>query len=197
MKRQRAGSIAPGPFFVSPQGVGDATGAGCGAAVCSGAGRLTGATASEPTGADSAAAPAPCRNRSAIANSRRLLKLNEALQGEVAAGRLSAGHGRALLAVEDADRRDTLAAQVIEEQLSVRATERLVKESAGRAVKQRAKATAGPLAPYLDGLAEEIGQALGVTAAVKLRGRQGKLTLQFHGVEQLRALRDRLVRLED
>jgi len=132
------------------------------------------------------------KSRSAIANSLRLLKLDETLRGLVSSGELSAGHGRTLLGLDDLDKRSELATKIIEEELSVRETERLVKELAKGTPTPRTPRGPGPLAPYLDGLAGEIGEALGLTATVKLRGRSGKLTLQFHGVEELRALRDHL-----
>ena len=134
------------------------------------------------------------KSRSAIANARRLLKLSGSLQTLVEQGRLSSGHARALLSLDDISRRDELAERVIEDGLSVRETERLAKQWNRGAPRVRGPRKPGPLAPYLEGLADEIGAALDLQATVKLRGRQGKLTLQFHGVEQLRTLRDLLVR---
>jgi ParB family transcriptional regulator, chromosome partitioning protein len=134
------------------------------------------------------------KSRSAIANARRLLKLSDALQSQVEQGQLSAGHARALLSLDDVARRDELGTKVIDEQLSVRETERLAKLWNRGEPRVRGPRQPGPLAPYLEGLADEIGAALDLQASVKLRGRQGKLTLQFHGVEQLRTLRDLLVR---
>ena len=134
------------------------------------------------------------KSRSAIANALRLLKLGDALRAHVERGRLSAGHARALLSIPIPDKRADLAAKVLEEGLSVRETEHLAKEWMRGEPTPRAPRKPGPLAPYLESLAEEIGRALDVHAAVKLRGRQGKLTLEFHGVEQLRTLRDLVVR---
>ncbi|MGB0590102.1 MAG: ParB/RepB/Spo0J family partition protein [Myxococcota bacterium] len=133
------------------------------------------------------------KSRSSIANALRLLKLSEVLQAHVEQGLLSSGHARALLSLDDLARRDELGAKVIEEKLSVRETERLAKLWNRGEPRVRGPRKPGPLAPYLEGLADEIGTALDLQATVKLRGRQGKLTLQFHGVEQLRTLRDFLV----
>ena len=134
------------------------------------------------------------KSRSAIANSRRLLKLDPEVQRFVTDGRLSAGHGRTLLGIDAPERRLELAETIVAQGLSVRETERMVKELAKEAPKTRAPRGPGPLAPYLESLAEEIGTALDLPATVKLRGRRGKVTLQFQGIEQLRALRDHLVR---
>lgn len=64
------------------------------------------------------------RNRSTIANALRLLRLPEAIQELIEAGRLSAGHGRALLAVDDDDWRRDWAQRAVADGLSVRDLER-------------------------------------------------------------------------
>src|SRR5436305_2370576 len=66
------------------------------------------------------------RSRPQVSNTIRLLNLPLAVQRRVAAGVLSAGHARALLSLEDADQQDELAARIVAEGLSVRATEELV-----------------------------------------------------------------------
>src|SRR5690348_12166514 len=66
------------------------------------------------------------RSRPQISNTLRLLNLPAAVQRRVAAGVLSAGHARALLAIEDAEEQDSLAHRIVAEGLSVRATEELV-----------------------------------------------------------------------
>src|SRR3712207_2513298 len=66
------------------------------------------------------------RSRPQISNTIRLLNLPSAVQRRVAAGVLSAGHARALLAVEDAEQQEQLAHRIVAEGLSVRATEELV-----------------------------------------------------------------------
>ena len=133
------------------------------------------------------------KSRSAIANARRLLKLGADLQALVVNGRLSAGHARTLLVLDDPTGRAELAERALADGLSVREVERLARQMARGEPVSRPKRGPSPLEPYLESLAEEIGGALGVSAAVKLRGRRGKLVLQFHGIEQLRSLRDRLV----
>lgn len=68
------------------------------------------------------------KSRSAIANSIRLLELPPEAASYVAAGRLSAGHARALLAINDPDTIDKAAQMVLEQDLSVRQTEELAKK---------------------------------------------------------------------
>ena len=66
------------------------------------------------------------RSRPQISNTLRLLKLPPAVQRRVAAGVLSAGHARALLAIDDPELQDRLAARVVAEGISVRALEEIV-----------------------------------------------------------------------
>ncbi len=67
------------------------------------------------------------RDRSYVTNYLRLLRLPEDIQQLVQVGRLSTGHARTLIALEDADVQRRLARRIIEQDLSVRATERLVR----------------------------------------------------------------------
>ncbi len=66
------------------------------------------------------------RSRPQVSNTLRLLKLSSAVQKRVAAGVLSAGHARALLAVEDTEEQDRLAHRIVAEGLSVRSVEEIV-----------------------------------------------------------------------
>ena len=67
------------------------------------------------------------KSRSAIANSIRLLSLDEPIQSKLITGEISSGHARALLSVEDTDTRLTLLDSIIEKGLNVRQTEALAK----------------------------------------------------------------------
>ena len=67
------------------------------------------------------------KSRTAVTNSMRLLKLDERVQQMVVDEKISTGHARALLAVEDKEQQYTLANKIFDEKLSVRETERLMK----------------------------------------------------------------------
>jgi ParB family transcriptional regulator, chromosome partitioning protein len=81
------------------------------------------------------------RDRSYVTNYIRLLRLPNDIQNLVQAGRLSAGHARALLGVEHADLQRRLSRRIVEKDLSVRATEELVRR-AGEPAIRRGKAAA-------------------------------------------------------
>jgi ParB family chromosome partitioning protein len=82
------------------------------------------------------------RSRPQVSNTIRLLSLPPTVQRRVAAGVLSAGHARALLSLDDAETQERLAARIVAEGLSVRATEELVAVGE-RPAKPRARASHG------------------------------------------------------
>ena len=98
------------------------------------------------------------RSRPQISNTIRLMKLPASVQRRVAAGVLSAGHARALLGLEDPADQERLAARIVAEGMSVRATEEAVaikpaptrRPPAGRSAPERAVATERTLSERLD-----------------------------------------------
>ncbi|HVV77594.1 MAG TPA: ParB/RepB/Spo0J family partition protein [Mycobacteriales bacterium] len=124
------------------------------------------------------------RSRSQVSNTIRLLGLPPAVQRRVAAGVLSAGHARALLALDDPEAQERLAARIIAEGLSVRATEEAVSDKASlgrpRAVKRKALAS-----PALDRLAGELSDLLETRVTVELGKQRGKLVVQFASMGDL------------
>ena len=68
------------------------------------------------------------KSRTAVTNSMRLLKLDERVQQMIIDDMISTGHARALLAIDDKDEQYNLANRIFDEKLSVRDTEKLVKE---------------------------------------------------------------------
>ena len=129
------------------------------------------------------------RSRPQISNTIRLLKLSPAVQRRVAAGVISAGHARSLLAVEDPDLQDRLAARVVAEGISVRGLEELVAVGeTGRTeptVRRRR-----PTAPGLADLAERLSDRLETRVKVDLGQRKGKITVEFATLDDLRRIVD-------
>jgi ParB family chromosome partitioning protein len=129
------------------------------------------------------------RSRPQISNTLRLLKLSPAVQRRVAAGVLSAGHARSLLAVEDPDLQDRLAQRVVAEGISVRGLEEIV---AVRDVDTPARRTTRPkpVAPGLADLAERLSDRLETRVKVELGRRKGKITVEFASLEDLQRIVD-------
>jgi ParB family chromosome partitioning protein len=127
------------------------------------------------------------RSRPQISNTIRLLNLPAPVQRRVAAGVLSAGHARALLAMEHSDQQEALASRIVAEGLSVRATEELVALAAadGSGKAAPAKRRAKPHAPALTDLAERLSDRFDTRVRVDIGRSKGKITIEFATVDDL------------
>jgi len=125
------------------------------------------------------------RSRPHISNTIRLLHLPPAVQRRVAAGVLSAGHARALLALEDPDAQERLAHRIVAEGLSVRAVEEIVAMGGGDAPKARRAAARQPTAPRLTELADRLSDAFDTRVKVELGRRKGKIVVEFASLQDL------------
>lgn len=125
------------------------------------------------------------RSRSQVSNTIRLLNLSVPVQRRVAAGVLSAGHARALLSVDDTVSQDDLAARIVAEGLSVRATEELVAVGTRTAKPTRAAATRKMKAPGIDDLADRLSDTFDTRVKVELGRRKGRIVVEFASVDDL------------
>jgi ParB family chromosome partitioning protein len=128
------------------------------------------------------------RSRPQVSNTIRLLNLSVPVQRRVAAGVLSAGHARALLALEDQDQQDELAARIVAEGLSVRATEELVAMTLhGHEGKKQTRRHAAPriTAPAVNELADKLSDAFDTRVRVEIGRRKGKITVEFASIDDL------------
>ncbi len=127
------------------------------------------------------------RSRPQISNTIRLLNLPPAVQLRVAAGILSAGHARALLALESSDRQDDLATRIIAEGMSVRATEEAVALALadGAPAKKAAAKRPRAHAPGLSDLAERLSDHFETRVRVDLGRRKGRILIEFATVDDL------------
>ena len=130
------------------------------------------------------------RSRPQISNTIRLLKLSPAVQRRVAAGVLSAGHARSLLAVEDPDLQDKLAGRVVAEGISVRGLEEIVAVGSGATPTEAPVRRRKPTAPGLNDIAERLSDRLETRVKVDLGQRKGRITVEFASLEDLRRIVD-------
>lgn len=124
------------------------------------------------------------RSRPHISNTIRLLTLPPAVQKRVAAGVLSAGHARALLAVADPVAQDDLAHRIVAEGLSVRAVEEIVALGAEPQPARQSPARR-PVAPALKDVADRLSYALDTRVKVELGQRKGKIVVEFATIDDL------------
>jgi ParB family chromosome partitioning protein len=129
------------------------------------------------------------RSRPQITNTLRLLKLSAPVQRRVAAGVLSAGHARTLLAIEDAERQDALAARVVAEGISVRGLEELVAVGVSGPATRRVVRKA-PVAPRLAEIADRLSERFDTRCKVELGRSKGRITVEFASIDDLQRILD-------
>ena len=136
------------------------------------------------------------KSRSAISNTLRLLALPQEVQDLVVSGTMTAGHARALLALDGDDERRRIATRVVAEGLSVRATEELVRKLLDRAAELDAAATLTHLAqeararkdsPFTH-VERRLADALGTRVHIKGSSSRGRVVIEFAGSEDLERL---------
>jgi ParB family chromosome partitioning protein len=126
------------------------------------------------------------KKRSSIANSLRLLKLSANYQRQIAEGLLTAGHGRAILAVADPALQTHLHDAILKRNLSVRQAEVM----ANRLNKRRSAALAvigkREIEPQLANLGQRLAERFGAKAAVKPMGKtRGRVEIYYHSLDDL------------
>lgn len=130
------------------------------------------------------------RSRPLITNMIRLLRLPIAVQRRVAAGVLSAGHARALLSLEGGpEAQEELAARIVAEGLSVRATEEAVTlANRGEPNKPTPPRRKPIQMPGLQDVAEQLSSAFDTRVTVSLGKRKGKIVVEFGSVDDLQRI---------
>jgi ParB family transcriptional regulator, chromosome partitioning protein len=125
------------------------------------------------------------RSRPQVSNTLRLLKLPPLIQRRVAAGVLSAGHARALLAMTEGSAMERLAQRIVAEGLSVRAVEEIVAVGGGEPSAKPRKPRAGNRRPELDDLAQRLSDRFDTRVKIALGTHRGRLSVEFASVEDL------------
>ena len=125
------------------------------------------------------------RSRPHISNTIRLLNLPPTVQKRVAAGVLSAGHARALLAVENSYDQERLAHRIVAEGLSVRAVEEIVTVGGGASAQPERRMAKKPVAPGLRELSDRLSDLFETRVKVELGRHKGKIVVEFASLEDL------------
>jgi ParB family chromosome partitioning protein len=136
------------------------------------------------------------KGRATVANALRLLSLDAELQGFVAKNLLSVGHAKVLLGIEDTAQRSLLARRIIEEGLSVRATEKLTqgaKAASGRPVARAPKAgVSGKDAAAVASIERKLTSHFGARVAVLHTPKKGRIVIEYRGNEDLQRVLEKL-----
>lgn len=137
------------------------------------------------------------RDRSSVANALRILKLPKKVHDDLIEGRLSTGHAKAMLSLEDVELMLELREQIVKNGLSVRDAEKLAKElAAGGSFKRQPKKVAKGKAaadPDIDALTRRLERRLGVKIAISHNKKgAGKLTISYATLGELQPILDKL-----
>jgi ParB family chromosome partitioning protein len=136
------------------------------------------------------------KGRATVANALRLLSLDGELQGFVAKNLLSVGHAKVLLGIEDAAQRSLLARRVIEEGLSVRATEKLTQGAKaagnGQVGRKARPGVSSKDAATVSGIERKLTSHLGARVAVLHSPKKGRIVIEYRGNEDLQRLLEKL-----
>ncbi len=131
------------------------------------------------------------KSRTAVTNTMRLLKLDDRVQKMILENLISSGHGRALLILEDKDKQYEIALQILDENLNVRDTEKLVKKIIKQAdnpptLKEEEKKD--EMVTYFENKMKEI---IGSKVSIKeKKNHKGKIEIEYYSKEELERIID-------
>lgn len=131
------------------------------------------------------------KNRTTITNSIRLLRLCDDVRQMVIDRKLTTGHARALLSIEDQEQQTILAEKIFDEKMSVREVEKYIKDL--NKPKKKKKDVNATLAAIYENISEDLKQSLGTKVVVSPKGEDGsgKIEIEFYSHDDL----DRIVDL--
>lgn len=138
------------------------------------------------------------KNRATVANTMRLLDLEESVRSLVAQAMISAGHAKAILGAKSAEEQKLLADIVLRKSLNVRATEKLVADHlAGRLAKEggagkRGAGASRHLDPVVRRLQDRLKQRFSTNVQLHHGGKKGKIEIEYYGNDDLERILDLL-----
>ena len=136
------------------------------------------------------------KSRTAVTNSMRLLKLSDRVQQMIVDDMISTGHARALLAIDDEEQQYMLANKIFDEKLSVRETEKLVKELKNPK-KEVKKVKQERMFVYND-LADHMKNIIGTKVSVNPKANgKGKIEIEYYSEEELERIYDLIMSIQN
>lgn len=130
------------------------------------------------------------KSRASVANSIRLLDLNDNVQILLSEQKISVGHAKAILGLKDKKKHKTVALEIIQKKLTVRATERLVQNyNSGAAGEEKEKPeVAKAQNEMLSKLQEQLKKDFSTNVAISQSGKKGKIEIEYYGKADLTRL---------
>jgi ParB family transcriptional regulator, chromosome partitioning protein len=130
------------------------------------------------------------KSRVSITNTLRLLKLPTVVKNALAAGQISAGHARALLALPIPETQKIALQTIIKRDLTVRQTEDLVRKLGSR---KSAPTSKPPPSPEIEALEDRLRQELGTKVVLNHRQKGGTLVIHYYSEEELNSIIDHIL----
>lgn len=132
------------------------------------------------------------KSRTSITNNMRLINLDSRVQQYIIEGVISEGHGRTLLGVTDGDVQYEIAQKVIDESLSVRELERLVKNFLnGIATREKDNSSnKTELNPYYKDVRDKLQDYFGTKVSLSSKNNKGKIEIEYYSEEDLQRILD-------
>ena len=129
------------------------------------------------------------KSRTTITNTMRLLKLDDRVKEYVMEGVISEGHGRAILPLENETQYE-IAQKIIDNSLSVRETEKLVKKILNDAVEEKTSERRKPLNPYYKDVRDRLQDHFGTKVNLNANKNKGKIEIEYYSEEDLQRILD-------
>ena len=131
------------------------------------------------------------KSRTAVTNAMRLLKLDERVQDMLIQDMISPGHARTLLGIEDKDQQYNLAMRIFDEKLSVRDTEKIVKDLQKPKKEEKKKEADPQMEVIYQQLEERIKSIVGTKVAIQHKNKnKGKIEIEYYSQAELERLID-------
>ncbi|MSR91669.1 ParB/RepB/Spo0J family partition protein [Inconstantimicrobium porci] len=128
------------------------------------------------------------KSRTAISNTLRLLNLDEKVQQYIIEGVLSEGHGRALLGIQNKDNQYKVAEKIIDEKLSVRETERLIKKLNEDQTTTKKEPAGNEMNPYYKDIKNRLQDYFGTKVNINKKKNRGKIEIEYYSEDDLQRI---------
>lgn len=132
------------------------------------------------------------KSRSAVANSLRLNNLSKKIKELVIAGKLSQGHARALLPINDEEKQLLLAEKIIKEELNVRQTEKLANDIINEKAEKKPKEKEANIEAFFREIEGRLSRGLGAKVKIKNGQNKGKIEIAYSSNEELENILERI-----
>ena len=130
------------------------------------------------------------KDRASVANTLRLLLLAQSVREALDSGKISMGHARALLGLEETRQQEALCRDIVSNGLSVRKVEALVRNAKNGGSPTKLRPT--PKDPHVASLEENLRTRFGTGVNIKRKGSKGKIEIEFYSMDDLERLLDLL-----